>query len=491
MLIKDVAKKIQDDLNTIADTLGYTDVVFNLTDNIQRYETDMKNYDDEKYTPGVVKQNGAPFLFNSLDIESRDYEITIYGWAKQRPVVEKIFDEYKKDGNTSTGIGDNKIFLYSSGLIIDKFGNSTDGLNSKRFEAIVDINVQILPYTLDGSSVSVKVDGVSIPFKVIQYRKDKSVIQNIPYASNNSNINMVSDTFVLELPATLNSKIQELLGNVLDATYNKKYVVEWTLGTIVKTFDVIMRTGNITLINNSNPITFSATFELALPRNTIQINGQQFEILKKTFNADKIPTTFPRQFGEQFIMKNVPLRYQNSMDLIIVLPPFNEIILPLVFTTSDGGATATFGTFTNMAQLQGIIPNNSDATIEIRVNSSNESAWQFINVRRDGILLEFKNLNYHFFVSLSPASTVKGSDGIIPIGNVDFKLPQNQKLVVIQKIIDEIKTNNQDTIFDVIETKFGKTYNHQFIIANGSYDDGENPDLFIKVTFVEYDGGDA
>ena len=42
MLIKDVAKKIQDDLNTIADTLGYTDVVFNLTDNIQRYETDMK-----------------------------------------------------------------------------------------------------------------------------------------------------------------------------------------------------------------------------------------------------------------------------------------------------------------------------------------------------------------------------------------------------------------------------------------------------------------
>ena len=75
-MVKDVARKIQDDLHDIAQDLGH-DVTFNITDNIQRYESDMLNK-AEVYNPCVLRLTNDPFAFESLDIKIYVYELQIY-----------------------------------------------------------------------------------------------------------------------------------------------------------------------------------------------------------------------------------------------------------------------------------------------------------------------------------------------------------------------------------------------------------------------------
>lgn len=330
MLVKDVAHKIQQDINVLVEEGDQ--ITFIITSDIHQYETDKETRDGDKYTPGVLVSVGEPMIFTQLDVKVERFRLTIYGWAKQRHAVEAIFEEYKQGRFNATTINDQKVFLYSTGMKINDFLLTQDGFNKNRFEATVDFEVHMLPFTYDGTSISISLDDVPILYRSIQYRKDKSIIQNINYGNDNKSVNLVSDAMVLELPLTEKDKVQEIFGEVLDNSYNKKHLLKWEIGAIEKVMEVIVRVGNITAVNNANPLTFYITLEIPYPRQTVTIDGIELDILDKTFNAEKTPVSVLRDINGQYIMKGKPLRYQNALDLVIALPEYSE--RPLLTTVS-------------------------------------------------------------------------------------------------------------------------------------------------------------
>lgn len=298
MLTENVAKKLQDDLHQIASDLGYDDVVFNITANIQKYESDMKNKDGDDYNPCVLKLNGTPFTFSSLDIEIYDYTLSIYGISRKRKKIEEIFVAYKKLNNIRKNIGNNQVYLYASNLLIDDFENTEDGRNKKRFNGRVDIEIQLLPYTIDGVSTSISFDNIVIPFNTIRFRKDKSLIPNIEFGGSNTSVKLISETMQLEIPAIAeNSKIMELLSDTLNDNYNKKYLIKWEIGNIIKTVDMIFRVGTVEYNRNGQPITFWVTLERALTRKDFKVDGVTIPVLKWSFNGSAEITSISKSDG--------------------------------------------------------------------------------------------------------------------------------------------------------------------------------------------------
>ena len=115
--------------------------------------------------------------------------------------------------------------LYKTNMYIDNFGNSEDGFNKKRFEGRVDIQVQLLPYGYTGATTSLEVDSTVVPYRSIEYRKDKSLSPNIAYGTN-TDTKMISDTLLITFPLTTNSEIGTLFSDVLSSTYNKSYTLK-------------------------------------------------------------------------------------------------------------------------------------------------------------------------------------------------------------------------------------------------------------------------
>lgn len=482
MLLKDVAKKIQDDLNLIADNLGYADVVFNITDNIQRYESDMKNSDDVSYTPCVVKMNGSPFKFESLDITVRNYELSIYGFAIQRHKVEKIVHEYTKiEQSNISGIG---VFQYASELFIDEFLSSQDGYNKKRFDGRVDIELQIPPTTITGHNVNIKVDDIVIPFRSIRYRKDKSIISNIPFNDSSANdVKMVSDTIEVEIPVTDNSDVLALFSEMLDATYNKTHVLSWAIGSITKVIQVTMRVGTMSLLNNNNPLTFWVTFELALPRKTMTIDRITFPVLRIGFTGEKTPSTYPRNIDGNYVMKSRILRFGTSLDTVIVLPNYEEQTLE--YTISGSGSSGNALPFSNTSILVSLMPMTIIDSFECLMIVNNGTPQKVTFERNNVNFIRVYNDTYDF--NMVVVNTSGQVTGTIPFGNVKFIVPKNIQIIKAQELIDEIKNGKATKTFRIRETKLGKQYEHLMYLVHGNYEDTENPDMFVTCTFIDAD----
>lgn len=298
MLTENVAKKIQDDLHGIAIGLGYTDVVFNITADIQKYESDMTNKDGVDYNPCVLKLSGTPFTFSSLDIEVYSYSLSIYGISKHRKHIEEIFAEYKRLNNVRKNVGGHQVYIYASNMLTDDFENTEDGRNKKRFNARVEIELQVLPYAVDGVSTKLKIDNVEIPFNTIRFRKDKSLIPNVDFGHSNTSVKLINETMQIEIPAIVeNAKIMGLLAYTLNDNYNKPYLIQWEIGNIIKTTDMVFRVGTVEYNRNGQPITFWATFERALTRKDFKIDGVTIPVLKWSLNGNAEITSISKSDG--------------------------------------------------------------------------------------------------------------------------------------------------------------------------------------------------
>lgn len=312
MIVKDVANKIQDDLHNIVDNLDY-DIVFNITDNIQRYESDMKNADEVGYNPCVLSLIADPFVFSSLDIEVLNYELRVYGKVSQRYFIEEVFKVYREN-KQSTVIGANGVYIYSTNIQYDDFVKSEDGRNKRYFEGVVDIQLQILPYSIDGNSTTLKLDDIEIPFTTFRFRKDKSLIPNISFGSSNTDVKLVSETMQIEIPVVVNEKVSELLLDVLNDSYNKKYTINYEISNITKTVDMILRVGTIEYNKNGNPITFWITLERALGRKDFKIDGITIPAIRWAFSSDLEITSTYKESG----VKSRPIANGRGITVLLV-----------------------------------------------------------------------------------------------------------------------------------------------------------------------------
>lgn len=313
MITKTVAQKIQDDLHIIADYLGY-EVSFNITEYIQKYQSDMKNADDLNYNPAVLSLVGDPFVFSSLNTEILNYELEVHALAKDRLKIEEIFKVYRNNNKQATTIEGLSVYIYSSNIHIDDFTKSQDGRNKRYFNGRVDIQLQVLPYTIDGNSTILKLDDIEIPFNTLRFRKDKSLIPNVSFGSSNADVKLVSETLQVEIPITDNTKVSELLFDCLNDSYNKKYQVKYEINDIVKTVDMVLRVGTIEYNKNGNPITFWITLERALGRKDFKIDGITIPAIRWSFSSDLEITSTSKESG----VKSRPVANGRGISVLLV-----------------------------------------------------------------------------------------------------------------------------------------------------------------------------
>ena len=95
----------------------------------------------------------------------------------------------------------------------------------------------------------------------------------------------------------------------------------------------MLRTGHISLITDGSVISFTCTFEIAMPRKTITIDGETFTLLYNSFQMEMTPTTNPREhIDELYILKSVPDRISRGFEMVIVLPEYTTTTLTTTFS---------------------------------------------------------------------------------------------------------------------------------------------------------------
>lgn len=246
-----IAKLIQDLLNT-------TELEFRITDERQEFDTYKKS---DKHIAGIVVQLLSNYLYDEFGNRVTSYQIEFEG-------KNKDFNDFKSVLQT---FPNNELFeglyIYSQQPIFDDF---TETGGSKKFKARLFFQLVEVVGGISGKTQTIKVDNVTIPFAETLFRKDKSVISNVTYGTQND-IKVINETLTLTLPILTIPKIQELLLDVLDDSYNKKYELEWSVGGLVKTASFTSRGGYLNTSNAPEPMTFSIILERALPRKKFEI----------------------------------------------------------------------------------------------------------------------------------------------------------------------------------------------------------------------------
>lgn len=252
-----IGKFIQDLLNT-------TDLEFRVTDERQEFDTYKKS---DKYVAGIVTQLLSNYLYDKVGNRVTSFQVEFEGKNKDFKAFKEVLQAFP----------DNELYddfyIYSQQPIFDDF--SEEGGN-KKFKARLFFQLVEVIGGISGKTQTIKVDGEIIPFTETLFRKDKSVISNVSFGTNN-NVKFINETLTLTLPILDIPKIQELYLDVMDDTFNKKYEVVWSVGGIIKTASFVSRGGFLNTQDTPDAMTFSIILERALPRKTFEIAMLQEE----------------------------------------------------------------------------------------------------------------------------------------------------------------------------------------------------------------------
>lgn len=276
MLLSDVANYLQDKLNS-------GDVTFRITANEQRwYNYAVRSADDMDYVAGVVRALPIPVITDYYRTRALDYIVTLKGRIDHETAVESIVNglqEFVVEGNK----------WYLSNFVVDSVGNARDGKAlTREFRASFRLSIYV-PFFLTGQDVTVKIDGVEIPFIRITSSHDKALIPNRPYGlSNFSDIN-TGEELVLNIPVLENSKVIELFSAVKNNSYNREFNVSIDYKVLEKAHNLVLSGGNALITNDTNGISFNAVFTKALERTLITINGQTIDVYGFTPNMSIVP----------------------------------------------------------------------------------------------------------------------------------------------------------------------------------------------------------
>lgn len=246
-----IAKFIQDLLNT-------TDLEFRITDERQEFDTYKKN---DKYIAGIVVQLLSNYLYDEVGNRVTSFQIEFEGKNKDFTAFKEVLETFPNNETFDD------IVIYSQKPVFDEFVE-TGG--SKKFKARLGFQFVEVIGAESGKTTRIKVDDVEIPITEILFRKDKSIVNNVTYGDNND-VKLINEVLTITIPVVNTLKVKELLLDVLDDSYNKKYTIEWTIGGIVKTASFTSRGGFLNPKNTPEPMTFSIILERALPRKKFQV----------------------------------------------------------------------------------------------------------------------------------------------------------------------------------------------------------------------------
>jgi hypothetical protein len=216
------------------------------------------------------------------------YQLEVLAFESDKDKVEQIFYEFTEDQNrndfdTTLNLKKNHSHLTFVGLTNSKNGTNRH-LISYRYEFTWDY---VLGSIISDAS-TLKITGLNnnnaIDFLGLAFTNDKISIPNVDFGNNT-----LSSTNGQQLAITfpINASTLGLFNEIIANTYNKRYTITWTIvgfGSPV-VLEMILRGGTVNY-NRDDLISFTATFEKALPRTTMKVNNADIPLLSFSFNRD-------------------------------------------------------------------------------------------------------------------------------------------------------------------------------------------------------------
>jgi hypothetical protein len=291
-VLNNLANYIQGELNDTATTLQH-EVVFYVTENEQKYNdyiTQMEYAVGSDITPTAVllkrifatKQDD--YVYGKM-LET--YQLEVLAFESDKDKVEQIFyafteDQNKNDFDTTLNLKKNHSHLTFVGLTNSKNGTNRHFI-SYRYEFTWDY---VLGSIISDAS-TLTITGLNsnnpIDFLGLAFTNDKISIPNKAYGVNSlpsSNGQQLAITF------PMNASTVGLFNAVVSDNYNTVYLLTWAItGFATVTLSMVLRGGTVNY-NRDDLISFTATFEKALPRTTMLVDGADIPLLSFSFNRD-------------------------------------------------------------------------------------------------------------------------------------------------------------------------------------------------------------
>lgn len=258
-------------------------LVFKITPYGQQfYNNDLLDRDGKHYVAGVIYELPMPKISTYYTTRVREFEIKIKFLASIENDVKNIIDS-----NLNFKEGNNQYVL--SNFIVDRQAQEQDGRGGRAsvYEATIRLTVNV-PTFITGGDIKVLIDDEVVEVIGGIGTFDKGLVSSVLFGNNESEINTGSEmTFRFALGSS--SKVNEIFGYVLNKIYNKKFTFKIDFISTIATIDLVLRSGDIAWTNNANALEFTATFQKALPRELIQINGVNINAIAFTPQLSGVP----------------------------------------------------------------------------------------------------------------------------------------------------------------------------------------------------------
>lgn len=304
---------IQTNLNTIAESL-YDDttisnkIVFYVTNNVATYddrvEMEFKANDNIKYTPILMQRVMSTMNGDHVQgVYQEGYTLEILAYDKDKEDIEKIFNQYtyEENLNDSKVVGTWTILKTNTSRLqfnqtYDNPNENVDPKYKKFISYLLSFTWEFVLGGIKDESSSFTIDGNAVDVIGVSYSSDKTTISNIAYGDNTTPIGATGFTLSLTIPAqSTNAFNKTLFADLTSKKYNKSYAIVWTItGFHTQSYTMLMRGGNLNYVRDQL-ISYTLTFEEALPRTSITINSEVLPVI--TFGLQRIVKSDPNASG--------------------------------------------------------------------------------------------------------------------------------------------------------------------------------------------------
>jgi len=363
---KVISNKIQEALNTISNTLYDsevidTKVVFKITPNVADYDTmvDMEYVvgDSINYTPVLLKSVASSMQDDFISgTYTEGYICEILAFDKDKDSIEKIFNQYAYDEslNDSFTIDDWTILKANTSRIrFNQTYSATDGSNEDRISYSFDFTWQfVLGGIMDGAS-SFKINTKAIDVIGVSFVSDKLSIANVAFGDNVTPIGATGFTLSLTIPAQNLTDNKALYSDLLSKQYNKQYTIEWVISNFhTQSYDMLLRSGTVNY-QRDQLISYTLTFEEALPRTSITVDSINLPILDFNYSrsneiiSNALPVEIKSAGTQSFYEMDIKFGYlptiAKSQDLLkaILNCDYMQTTYEIILTLA-GGVSKTY-----------------------------------------------------------------------------------------------------------------------------------------------------
>jgi hypothetical protein len=216
------------------------------------------------------------------------YQLEVLAFESDKDKVEQIFYAFTVDQNTNDFDTTLNVKKNHSHLTFVGLSNSKNGTNrhfiSYRYEFTWDY---VLGSIISDAS-TLTITGLNsnnpIDFLGLAFTNDKVSIPNKLYSPTNFLPSANGQQLAITFP--MNTSTASLFNAVISDNYNSVYLLTWVItGFATVTLSMILRGGTVNY-NRDELISFTATFEKALPRTTMLVDGADIPLLSFSFNRD-------------------------------------------------------------------------------------------------------------------------------------------------------------------------------------------------------------